>query len=98
MYAYMRVLDSAADSDLRQTEHGLRRFADTHGYLLGGIFQEHQAGSLSEFSCLVAELRRTGAQHVVVPSRDHLSSHRLLRDTMIDTLEHRVNAQVWVLA
>ncbi|MDQ2873688.1 MAG: hypothetical protein M3Y33_02230 [Actinomycetota bacterium] len=93
----MRVRGTEGDSALRQIEHGLRRFAEAEGYLFGAIFHEHETGSFAEFARLVAELRRTGARHVVVPSCDHFSAHRLLRDTLLDTLQRQAGAQVWVL-
>jgi len=96
MYAYMRVDTSEPDDAVRETEISLRCFAAFRRCRLGAIFQEHDTGSLRAFAELTAELARTGARDVVIPSCDHLSAHRLLRDTMLDVLQ-RHGARIWVL-
>jgi len=76
-------------------EIGLQRLADAEGFCLVTAFHEHQPGFHGAFAELAEELRRAAAHDVVVPSLDHISGHRLLREQMIAYLECAADAYVW---
>jgi hypothetical protein len=87
IYGYMRVVIDEPDEKTRHTEQSLRGFADTAGLYLAGLFEELEPRSMARFYDLVTELRRTGATDVVIPAWEHLSTHRLIRECMIATLQ-----------
>lgn len=91
---YMRVTYEEPDENTRRAEHVLRTFAAAGGFCLTTIFHEHDPGSHAAFHALTEELRRTRARHVLVPSLAHLSSHPLLRDSLLTHLERHASAQV----
>jgi hypothetical protein len=47
---------------------------------------------------MILTMTRCTATHVVTPSLDHLSRHRILQDRMVMLLAERgANARVWVV-
>lgn len=94
MYGYTRAPDDVSDDDLDRAVAEMQRFAETEGYCYATTFFELQHGSRAAFEELVAELKRAEAQHVVVPSLDHLSGHRLLCGQMMARLEADAHAHV----
>ncbi|MGW5336380.1 recombinase family protein [Streptomyces bauhiniae] len=94
IYGYLRAPDETSDDELDRLVSELQRYAEAEGFCYATTFFEIQEGSRSAFEELVAELRRAEARHVVVPSLDHLSSHQLLCDHMVERLEHAANACV----
>ncbi|MEV7321235.1 recombinase family protein [Streptomyces sp. NPDC093970] len=94
MYGYLRAPDDVPDDELAHTVEELKRYAATEGFCYATTFFEYQDGSRAAFEELTAELKRAEARHVVVPSMDHLSSHRLLRSHMVERLELDANALV----
>ncbi|MGH3613433.1 MAG: recombinase family protein [Pseudonocardia sp.] len=94
MYGYMRAPDEVPDDDLDRAVHEMQHFAETEGFCYATTFFEYQHGSRAAFDELIEELKRAEARHVVVPSLEHLSSHRLLRGHMVDRLETDAHAHV----
>lgn len=94
MYGYMRAPDDVSDDELDRTVEEMQRFAETEGYCYATTFFEHQHGSRAAFDELIQELKRAEARHVVVPSLEHLSSHRLLCSSMVERMETSANALV----
>jgi hypothetical protein len=94
MYGYMRAPDDLPDDELDRLVREMQRFAETEGYCYATTFLEYQTGSQAAFAELIAELKRAEARHVVVPSFEHLSSHRILCDSMVERLELDANASV----
>lgn len=93
IYGYMCVQPETPDGDLAQMELTLQHVAEREGYCFATIFHEYTSGSRAAFDELVRELQRADAHHVIVPTLDHLSGHRILRTHMLMTLEH-VGVQV----
>jgi DNA invertase Pin-like site-specific DNA recombinase len=94
MYGYMRAPDDVSDVNLDRAVNEMQRFAETEGYCYATTFFEHQHGSRAAFEELILELKRAEARHVVVPSLEHLSNHRLLCASMVEPLETHANAFV----
>lgn len=94
MYGYMRAPDDVSDADLDRVVSEMQRFADTEGFCYATTFFEHQHGSRAAFDELIQELKRAEARHVVVPSLEHLSSHRILCASMVERMETHANAFV----
>jgi len=72
----------------------MRRFTKVEGFCYASTFYEDVSGSRAAFEELTNELKRAEARHVVVPSLEHLSSHPLLRNHMIERLELDADAHV----
>jgi DNA invertase Pin-like site-specific DNA recombinase len=94
MYGYMRAPDDVPDDELDRTVDEMQRFAETEGYCYAATFFEYEPGSRAAFDELIQELKRAEARHVVVPSLEHLSSHRLLCSSMVERLGADANAFV----
>ncbi|MGL5865038.1 MAG: recombinase family protein [Dermatophilaceae bacterium] len=86
IYGYVRAVDETSDNELDRLVSELQRYAETEGFCYATTFFERQEGSYSASEELVAELKRAEARHVVVPSMDHLSAHRLLGEQMVARL------------
>jgi len=94
IYGYLRVASESQDEDLRRTELELRRFAEVEGFCLATIFHEYTDGSHDAFNELTEQLKRADVHLVVVPTLAHLSSHPLLRASMLTLLDLRAHAHV----
>src|SRR4051812_7601372 len=94
IYGYLRAPDESSDDELDVAVQEMRRFAEAEGYCYVMTFFEYVSGSQSAFTELIAELKRAEAKHVVVPTLGHLSSHRILRATMVKRLELDADAHV----
>lgn len=97
MYGYMRAPDDVPDDELECLVREMRRFAETNGFCYGTTFFEHQDGSCAAFDELTAELKRTEARHVIVPSLAHLSAHPILLNHMVERLAQHVDVEVFEL-
>ena len=97
MYGYMRVGEDTPVSDEQQMELVLKDFAQREGFCYATTFCEYVPGSQGAFTELTEELKRTEARHVIVPTLDHLSAHRMLRDSMVERLEIDASTCVWTL-
>ncbi len=100
IYGYMRLDPEAPDNDIRQLEIALRYYAETKGYCFATTFYEdlsHDGSDRSAFAELIEELQRSEAQHVIMPTTNHLSPHPLLRTSMLLQLENEAHAQVHTL-
>ncbi|RSM36875.1 hypothetical protein DMA12_38605 [Amycolatopsis balhimycina DSM 5908] len=96
-YGYMRVPAHVPDHKVRHLEQTVIRFAQGHGLTFAGFFFEFHCGSREAFDELVAELVRTGARHVVVPSLRHLALHAQLQVAMCTYLDEFAGAEVLAL-
>ncbi|MGV9368023.1 hypothetical protein [Amycolatopsis sp. NPDC003731] len=96
-YGYVRVPAHVPDHKVRHLEQTVIRFAHGHGLTFAGFFFEFHCGSREAFDELVAELVRTGARHVVVPSFRHLALHAQLQAAMCTYLDEVAGAQVLAL-
>lgn len=96
VYGYLRAHTDTPDDELTHAVERMQRFADAEGLCYVTTYFEWQPGSRAVFYELVEELKRAEARHVVVPSVDHLSSHRLLRGHMIDRLDRDASALVLI--
>lgn len=94
-YGYLRVADDHEDGQIRQLEGGLYKLAKREGFRLASILYEYEPGCHGAFIELVEDLKRGQAHHVVIPSRDHLSTHPLLQ---VNRIMHLVTlgARVWI--
>lgn len=97
IYGYMRVPEGADDDVIHKLELGLKQLAAVEGFCFATTFYETHGGYRGAFYELTEELQRAEARHVVVPSLEHFSRHPILRDQMIERLEHEANARVWVV-
>lgn len=96
-YGYLRVTNDEEDGEICRMERDLQIFAEDEGLCLATIFYEYNSGSRAAFAELTEELSRADAHHVIVPSLAHLSSHQMLRDSMLTHLELHASAQVLVV-
>ena len=96
-YGYMRVPAHVPDHKVRHLEQRVIRFAHGHGLTFAGFFFEFHCGSREAFDELVAELVRTGARHVVVPSLRHLALHGQLQAAMCTYLDEVAGVEVLAL-
>ncbi|GLY39616.1 hypothetical protein Amsp01_056400 [Amycolatopsis sp. NBRC 101858] len=96
-YGYMRVPAHVPDHKVRHLEQTVIRFAQGHGLTFAGFFFEFHCGSREGFDELVAELVRTGARHVVVPSFRHLALQTQLQEAMCAYLDEVAGAEVLAL-
>jgi|GEM_PF-1749419 len=93
-YGYMRVPCDVPDDRVQALEQAVRRFAHSQGLHFATFFFEFHCGSREAFDDLIAELIRTEARHVVVPSLRHLAHNRLLQEQMLEHLSFTARAQV----
>jgi hypothetical protein len=96
-FAYMRVPCTVADEKVRRMELRLRTFADNLGLRLAGIFCEYVCGAHDAFDDMIAELRRTDARHVLIPTFGHLATNLLLQNSFLFRLESDAGAEVFEL-
>ena len=96
-YAYMRVPFDIPDDRVRRMEHELRRFAEGKGWCLAETFYEFRCGMHDAFNDLIAELQRTGATTVIVPTLRHLARNTLLQNVLLSRLEFDAGADVFEL-
>jgi hypothetical protein len=96
-YAYMRVPCNIPDDKVRRMEHELRRFAEGKGWCLAETFYEFRCGAHEAFNDLIAELQRTGATTVIVPTLRHLARNTLLQNVLLSRLEFDADADVFEL-
>lgn len=94
IYGYLRAPDETPDEELDGLVSELQRYAEAEGYCYAATFFEYEPGSRAAFDELIQELKRAEARHVVVPSLEHLSSHRLLCSSMVERLEADASAFV----
>lgn len=92
IYGYMRVSDDMSEEQMDAAEQQMRFFAEVEGYCYAVTFFEYQRGSFGAFTEMVNELKRVEARHVVVPSLDHLSAHRILLTHLLERLSEEANA------
>ncbi|MET8851756.1 hypothetical protein [Amycolatopsis sp. NPDC004625] len=93
-YGYLRVPADVPDHEMLCLEQALIAFAQSEGLSFAGFFFEFRSGSRAGFNELIAELRRVGARHVVVPSLRHLAVNSLLQNAMQDRLAIDAGAEV----
>ncbi|MFD9888242.1 hypothetical protein ACFWY9_02785 [Amycolatopsis sp. NPDC059027] len=93
-YGYMRVPCDVPDDKVRKLESQVVTYAENCGLRFVCFFFEFHCGSREAFDELVAELVRTDAHYVVVPSLRHLAQNSLLQDQMLDHLNFAARAQV----
>jgi DNA invertase Pin-like site-specific DNA recombinase len=96
-YGYMRVPCDVSDEKIRKLEDQVVAYAEIHGLHFVCFFFEFHCGSREAFDDLVAELIRTDAHHVIVPSLRHLAQNRLLQEQMLEHLSFTARAQVLAL-
>ncbi|WP_405799402.1 recombinase family protein [Streptomyces sp. NBC_01506] len=96
-YGYLRVFSDAAYRQAPTLEEVMERYAHTHGLQLIAVHHEFARGKLDAFTTLVNTLRRTGAQHVLVPSLDHLGHSGALQRVLLSRLESSLRATVHTL-
>jgi hypothetical protein len=96
-YAYMRVPRTVADSKVARMELRLRAYAADLGLRLGGIFCEYVCGAHTAFDDMLAELQRTDAHHVLIPTFGHLATNLLLQNGFLFRLETDASAEVFAL-
>lgn len=97
-YGYMRMPCDADDQVIRILERRLKTYAEEHGFCFATIFHEHQSSTRAAWDELATELRRADAHHVIVPSLSHVSSHSILRISMLSQLEEDAKAEVLELS
>lgn len=95
-YGYMRVTDEGNDEEIRQLEHGIRKFAEAEGFLLVDIYHEYESGHYGTFYELVTEVKRTQVRYVVLPSLAHLSDHPHLQVQLLRRLTE-AHTHAWVV-
>ncbi|OXM59874.1 hypothetical protein [Amycolatopsis vastitatis] len=93
-YGYLRVPDDVPDHQVLRLERALIAFAESEGLSFAGFFFEFEWGLRKGFNDLIAELVRTGAHHVVVPSLRHLALSTRLQDARQDRLAREAGAVV----
>lgn len=96
-YGYMRVFCDAADEQVRSLEQRIRQRAEGHGYEFATTFQETTDGSHEAFDELIEEIKRSGAEHVVLPSFNHLSRNSVLQSLLLARLEEAAEVEVHTL-
>lgn len=97
-YGYMRVPCDVPDDRVQALEQAVRRYAIRQGLHFATFFFEFHCGSREAFDDLIAELVRTGARHVVVPSLRHLAHSRLLQLALCEQLQWEAQADVLAMA
>lgn len=85
-FGYMSLLTQEVDEDLGELEAVMRERAEQDGYRFVTIFHEYPNGSFAGFSELVQALEKTGARHVIAPTLEHISSHSLILNHLLDRL------------
>jgi len=98
MYGYMRVMPEDGDDQLGRVEQQMRAFAETEGFYYATTFFEYTSGVHRAYDELAEELKRAEAHHVITPSLSHISAHPILRDHMVERLEHDADAVVFELS
>jgi DNA invertase Pin-like site-specific DNA recombinase len=93
-YGYMSVSPDVDDKTIRQVEQKLKGCAEAQDLSFAAIFHEFTSGSFTEWRELVRELQRAEAHHVIMPSLNHLTQHMVLRQSLLDQLEHEAKAEV----
>src|SRR5215475_467631 len=94
-YGYLRVPDDMPDELACELQQAIRRQAEDEGFCLASTYYEDVSCTMRAWDQLVEELKRTEAHTVIVPTEDHLSPNKILRDSMVAMLG--LVAGAWVL-
>src|SRR5262249_2976783 len=94
-YGYMRVPDDMPDELAYELQQAITRQAADEGFCLVSTYYEDVPCTMRAWDQLLEELKRTEAHTVIVPTEDHLSTNKIMRENMATTLE--LIADAWVL-
>jgi len=96
MYGYAQAGLLGDRDRVALAEDRMRGLATAGGFLLEAVFYEFDSGD-EAFEGLIAQLRRSLAADVVVPSMRHLRQRRLTPLEAEAVLHAEAGARVWVL-
>lgn len=92
IYGYVR--DDLAEGHSAELEDAMCTLASEVGLCFAVTFHESIQGDGTAFAELTAELKRSEAHHVVVPSLDHLAGQTIPREVLIAKLAFDAEAKV----
>ena len=86
LYGYFRIRNDETDASVRRTERLLREYADAAGCEL--VLRHHEMDAAGRpLDQLVQELKRVGANAVVVPHLGHLATSQALQAVFVNCIE-----------
>ena len=97
LYGYMRVASNALGDEIDQERHRLAEFAELEGFTLAHIFVDVVRSSASAFDALLAALKGSEVNDVIVPSPWHLASLPGLQAAVRHQLELETGAHLWTV-
>ncbi|AEN12056.1 MULTISPECIES: recombinase family protein [unclassified Streptomyces] len=89
-YGYIRVRAEVGDDELRLVESELGKYAEAHGLELVHILYEDGPGISPDR--LVRRLLRDDVHHVIVPSLQQVTEHRLIGGLLEAAIEREAGA------
>jgi DNA invertase Pin-like site-specific DNA recombinase len=97
-YGYLRLSPDIDDETVRLVELKLKAHAEALGYEFATYFYEDGSGCFSAWNELLTEVQRADAHHVIVPSLDHLTTHPILRLSLLDRAQQDAKVEVHELS
>src|SRR5262249_28414345 len=94
-YGYMRMPDDMPDELACELQQAIKRRAEDEGFCLVSTYYEDVPCTMRAWDQLLEELKRTEAHTVIVPAEEHLSTNRIMRESMVAMLG--LVADAWVL-
>lgn len=82
-YGYLRLSPEIDDGTVRVIELKLKQYAEALGFEFATYFYEDRSGCFSAWNELLTEVQRADVHHVIVPSLNHLTSHPILRLSLL---------------
>lgn len=89
-YGYMRVHAGLGDDELRLMEEELSKYAEARGLELAHVLYEGDPGVSPDQ--LVRQLLRDDVRHVIVPSLEQITEHRIIGELLETAIEREAGA------
>lgn len=96
MYGYVR--DELAAGRGEELEAALRALARAAGLCFAATFHETAGSEDTALWELIREMGRAEAQHVAVPSLDHLAGQQIPPEWLLTELPGAATARLWTLS
>jgi hypothetical protein len=88
-FGYMSLHTQEVDEGLGELEAVMRERAEQDGYRFVTTFHEYPNGSFAGFYELMRALEKTGARHVIAPTLEHISSHSVILNHLLERLTEK---------
>ena len=82
-YGYLRVPDDMPNELARELQQAIKKQAESEGFCLVSAYRENAPCAMRAWGQLVEELKRAQAHTVIVSTGHHLSTNRIMRESML---------------